>query len=309
MASEPEEKKPKTTGRSPSYPYVDLESAIGLVRKVNEENRGHPTSREVAFEHMGMSAKSGPGRRTLAALKAFGLVEVKGDMMHLTPLAHQIIDDERPVSPERDQAIRTAAMNPPIHESLWAKYEASLPSDAQLRHHLVWNEGFNKASVGDFIDEYKRTLDFAKIGGSGKVHEEAEGAMTHSAAVGDLVQWQSQGVDQFTEPRRVRALQDRDGERWVFVDGSEAGIAASEVMVVKKPPKEETVAENQGKASPPIMPIPVERADTYLLTIPFKGKPLSVRVYLPGEELGSEHFKKVVAHLNLLIEEPEGKSN
>lgn len=304
MPDEPEEKKPKTSGRSPSFPYVDLEAAIGLVRKINEENKGHPCSREVAFEHMGMSAKSGPGRRTLAALKAFGLVEMKGDMLHMTPLAHRIVDDERPVSPERVEAIRTAALNPPIHERLWAKYKASLPSDSQLRHHLVWEEGFNKASVDDFIGEYKRTLDYAKVGESSTLPEEAEVGDRSEVAVGDLVQWQSQGVDQFREPRRVRALQEQSGEHWIFVEGSETGIPASEVTVVTKPPKEAIVPETQSKATPPIMPLPVERADTYLLTVPFKGKPLSVRVHLPGEDLGSEHFKKVVAHLNLLIEEP-----
>lgn len=248
--AEPEEKKPKTSGRSPSFPYVDLGAALEMVRKVNREERGHPCSREVAFKHIGISAKSGPGRRTLAALKAFDLVELKDDTLHLTPLAHQIVDDERPVSPKRAKAIQKAALSPPIHERLWAKYKNNLPSDHQLRHELVWQEGFNKGSVDDFIGEYKRTLDFAKIGESGTIGPDAgDDEELPRVAVGSHVQWESQGVMQFPQPRRVVGLSD-DGQ-WVFVEGSKTGLPLNEVTVEHSP---KASSMNPATQTPPTAP-------------------------------------------------------
>jgi hypothetical protein len=53
-----------------------------------------------------------------------------------------------------------------------------------------------------------------------------------SAGTGDLVQWTSDGVDQFETPRRVQSVHRRDGKEWAFVEGTSTGVLLSELTVV-----------------------------------------------------------------------------
>lgn len=69
-------------------------------------------------------------------------------------------------------------------------------------------------------------------------------------AVGDYVQWESQGVLQFPEPLRVRALSP-DGD-WAFVDGSTTGMPVDELTVEKRM----EASESGAKKAPPSLPIP-----------------------------------------------------
>ncbi len=52
--------------------------------------------------------------------------------------------------------------------------------------------------------------------------------------VGDLIQWEADGVLRLEKPTRVRAVQEHDGKQWVFVDGSESGIPMEQVIVEQK---------------------------------------------------------------------------
>src|SRR5262245_41105115 len=49
--------------------------------------------------------------------------------------------------------------------------------------------------------------------------------------IGDLVQWTSDGVDQFDTPRRVRGIRSFEGKKWVFVEGTKTGLPISEITV------------------------------------------------------------------------------
>ena len=49
--------------------------------------------------------------------------------------------------------------------------------------------------------------------------------------LGDLVQWTSNGVDQFETPRRVRAIPTHKDEEWIFVEGTKTGLPIREVSV------------------------------------------------------------------------------
>ena len=52
--------------------------------------------------------------------------------------------------------------------------------------------------------------------------------------VGDLVQVEIEGVLQLGKPARVRAIQPHDGQDWVFIEGSEAGIPMTQTVVIEK---------------------------------------------------------------------------
>ena len=61
--------------RSPSYPYIDLDSAIAHVETIyNNEDRA-PFTKEVFASHCGYKSYNGSAAKVLAALKKFKLIE------------------------------------------------------------------------------------------------------------------------------------------------------------------------------------------------------------------------------------------
>jgi hypothetical protein len=150
--------------RSPSFPFVSLPDALERARAFYEKEHRHETEPEVAVRHWGYSPRSSGGNQTLAALRAFGLLEMAGEgKVRLTERAVRILLDEREESPERGQLLRQAALSPALHSRIWERYKGVLPSDATLRLYLVADEGFNERSVDEFIAELKETLEHAGI--------------------------------------------------------------------------------------------------------------------------------------------------
>jgi hypothetical protein len=153
--------------RSPSYPAMNLKSAIDRAQAFYMYEKRAEASVTVAVEHWGYSPSSSGGKQVLAALIAYGLMEDRGsaDKRHvrLTDLAFQILLDERTDSAERDDALRKAALLPKIHTELFTHWPEELPSNSNLRHHLLVAKKFNDNAVDDFIKELRITADFAKI--------------------------------------------------------------------------------------------------------------------------------------------------
>lgn len=166
-AAEPRRRR---SGRSPSYPALDLGTALQRVQVLYEEERRYSAALEVALRHLGYrSVKSGGGQVTLAALRYFGLIEIEGSgsqrTVRVSDLAEAILLDRREDSTERRGRIQEAALRPPIHAELWNTYGPDLPSPDNLRFELVRNRGFTESGADDFIQEYRRTLDFAQLSG------------------------------------------------------------------------------------------------------------------------------------------------
>jgi hypothetical protein len=153
--------------RSPSYPAIDLETAIARARELYKKEAMNSASISVILSHWGYDVKSGAGLVILAALIKFGLLadEGSGDKRkaRLTELARRIMLDERPTSPERDALIKEAALTPTIHKDLWNQYKGILPSDENLRHELRLEKAFSDYGANEFIEEFKGTIAFAKL--------------------------------------------------------------------------------------------------------------------------------------------------
>jgi hypothetical protein len=147
------------------------------------------------------------------------------------------VADKRPQSAERDAAIKEAALRPKIHAEIWRRWNGTVPSDQELTYRLENEWNFNINSIAGFIKELRDTISFAKLGVSDTVSEDGEDTHEHDlppqVKVGDLVQWESQGILQFREPRRVRGFSD-DGQI-VFVDGSPTGLPLAEVSIQESP--------------------------------------------------------------------------
>lgn len=153
---------PRRKVRSPSYPFISLKTALDRARRLFETEQRSAVPQDVAASYWGYSPKSSGGKQTIAALRAFGLLEGNG-MVKLTERALRILMDQRNPSPEKDLLVREAALSPTLHDRLWKKYGAVLPSPTDLRLSLVLGEGFNENSVDEFIAEYTESLDFARL--------------------------------------------------------------------------------------------------------------------------------------------------
>lgn len=157
----------KVKQRSPSYPGIDLEAAVARVRELWDKEKMNSTARDVILGHWGYNNGSGLGLVVLAALLKYGLLADEGSgekrKARLTDLARLIILDDRPNSPERDAAIREAALNPTIHKEFWDEFKRLLPSDENLRYELRVSRHFTDSAAASFIKEIRSTWAYAKL--------------------------------------------------------------------------------------------------------------------------------------------------
>jgi hypothetical protein len=151
--------------RSPSYPAVNLETAVRRARELYAHERQHLTSVDTIAGHWKYKSLNGPAHLTLAALKKYGLIvdDGKGTTRRagLTDLAVNVL--ENPDVGARDEALRRAALNPSIHRELWETYGNSPPSDANLKWILTRERGFTDTGAAEFIRVYKETVAYAKL--------------------------------------------------------------------------------------------------------------------------------------------------
>lgn len=169
----PQPPKRPTPTRSPSFPYISLSEALQKAEVFRQKEGRNAASFEVGVSHWRYSPKSSGAKQTVAALRAFGLLEPEGPLK-LTETALRVLMDKREPSPERDELIRKLALAPSMHKRLWERYGLQLPSHANLRHALIFTDGFNENSVGDFIKEYEETIKFARLSESVSMPPEVE---------------------------------------------------------------------------------------------------------------------------------------
>lgn len=152
--------------RSPNYPAVDLAKAVERTRVLYDRNKRHPVPVSVASETWGYKANSSASLQCIAALKAYGLIDVEGSAksrrIRVSDTGWKIVGGHS----DRDELLREAAHNPPLFLELLGKYGPDLPDDGVLRHYLVFDreEGtFNEDSVDSFIANFRETISFAKL--------------------------------------------------------------------------------------------------------------------------------------------------
>jgi hypothetical protein len=245
MTDQAEDSKRKRT-RSPEHPFINLELALKRAKQFYDIEVRNAASLNVAIKHWDYEPKSSGGLQTAATLISFGLLKDEGTgakrKLQLTQTALRILLDQRPDSPEKAALIKQVALTPKIHKQLWDRWGATLPSDAEIRHTLTvdWEPPFNEKSVDDFIKEYKDTITFAKLTESDRATPDAgedeskrDSGSTYVPRVGDYVQWESSGLLQLPEARRVRALSP-DG-KFAMIEGSNTGIPVGELIQEQAP--------------------------------------------------------------------------
>lgn len=163
--------------RSPSFPFISLPEAVHRARELYDAERRNLVHPDVAVAHWGYARSSSGGKQTIAALRAYGLLEDLRGELRLTDRAQHILVRE-PGSTERNDLLRQAALSPPLFSKLWERYGADLPSDKSLRSWLVLELKVNERSVEELLRSYRETLTFA-----GLLHGEAHGEPRPMTAV------------------------------------------------------------------------------------------------------------------------------
>lgn len=264
------EKQPRF--RSPPFPYVGLGKAMSKVEQLYAAVRHHAAAVPTAAKAWETGVKSSATLQSAGALIQYGLLDDEGSgdsrKLKLTPLALKIVMDKRPDSAERAAALKEAALSPKIFAELFERYGTATGIDDALLVHALTAERvqqgkapYSEESAADVLRVYRDSLAYAGLPDSDMESDVARippaarievAPPSVPAKVGDFVQWVSDGVVQFGEPQRVRAVSD-DGS-WAFVEGSQTGIAMSELEIVQAP---------RPSRAPPTLPLPQDEPTVY----------------------------------------------
>ena len=151
-----------TKPRSPNYPSIDLRTAVERVKPLYQKvQRGGFTTLDAA-QAWGYSGPTDRVRRTMGALRQYGLVEAKrGEDARLTVTALTLALRE-PESKEFQSALRDAVEAPDLFQEL---IESGRENDAvgALRHYLVVEKRFTKEGATIFTEVFKGSVAFAGI--------------------------------------------------------------------------------------------------------------------------------------------------
>jgi len=163
--------KPRT--RSPGYPSISLKTAIDKARVIYTHEKRNPAHMEALAADWEINPKSSSFMLAVAALKKYGLLEEvdggKERRLKLTQAALNILLNDQEDSPERIALLKQCALAPKIHAQLWKLYDGDLPSDSNLKRHLILEMQFNDAAVDAFIKDLRDTIAFAKLSSSDKI--------------------------------------------------------------------------------------------------------------------------------------------
>jgi len=254
--------------RSPSYPFIPLDTALQRLAAFEQTFGRHPTPAAKSGLAWGMKEKSSQAAQVLAALKAFDLVRYEGGgegrLVHLTDEARTYLRAQQ--DSVKKQVVRDLALRPKLLHQFWKIWGQKRPIDAVCLDALILNHRFTDSAARNFLKVYDATIAFAGLSDSDTVTKladevEADAPGVSNVKVGDLVQIEIAGALQLPEPKRVRAIQEYEGQDWVFIDGSETGFEMNQVVlqdsapsIAKQPPRLPIEAPPSGVAQVNVVP-------------------------------------------------------
>ena len=290
--------------QSPGYPNYALSKALDQVKLIIAKDRRNVIGREVAARHIGYSSLSGASEKALATLAHYDLLERSGKGQ--TAVTQTAMDIVHPKSEEdRRRALLKAAHSPSVFKSINDAFPHA-PSDGALENWLV-RENFLNRAIKPVTKAYmgtQRYLEQEKVFESGGPSSEnsanldepdGNGVVYGGANVGNLIQWEIDGVLQLPTPARVRHVTE-DGD-WLFIDGSETGIPMTQAIVEQQIPvvPPHMVAPILPLSPPPVSDAPPE--GSFILSSG-KVKDVSFEVRVTGD-VNEKVIDRIIAYLDL----------
>jgi hypothetical protein len=203
-----EEQNKKKKLRSPNYPYIGLEEAVSKTQLLLEHGGLHEIPFNSAMAAWGY--KAGTTNSVIAAIKAFGLINVIGEgekrKVQLTEVARKILKDGHP---EKERLIKESALMPSIYQDLWTKFNGNLPpSDSLIDNYLEFDKKFNPEVIKGLIKDFRATVAYAKLNQSDKIESDElnDGLVSppknDTSGNGSLIKGDSDG-GRFTSPPKL----------------------------------------------------------------------------------------------------------
>lgn len=234
-----EKKVPKAKReRSPSFPFIPLSTAIKRLIEFEETHGRHPTPAKHTGKAWGMKGWTSQAQQTLAALKAFGLIDYTGSG---DDLMASISDDGRTYLRAQQDGIKKdvlkrVALKPKNLAKYFSLWGSDRPLDAVCLDKLVLKDGFTDAAAKLFLAVYDSTIAFAGLSdadtvASTDIEDDEEPSTPSSVAVGDMVLVEVDGVLLFKEAKRVDQIQEYEGENWVFLEGEKAAVKMEHLII------------------------------------------------------------------------------
>lgn len=141
--------------RSPNCPQISFEEASIRGRKVYDKEHTHPAPKAAVAEDLGYAGISGASLSMIGALRQYGILEGTSEAMRVTEdaVAYYELED----GPERADAMIRMVFNPPFFTALRQQFGDALPSESNLKHHLI-KEGFLPKAAEDVIQVYRQNM-------------------------------------------------------------------------------------------------------------------------------------------------------
>jgi hypothetical protein len=156
----PTEKR-KAKDRSPNFPAITFDAALGLAKKLWDIDKKHAMGLDLAFKRLGYT-KNGRSMRVLSALKKYGLIVFEGTEVRVSDDANAIFIFPEG-SPERESRIKSLAMLPLIFKEVLKRFPSGLPTDENLAAKLQHEMGFTEDAVGPFIKALRAAMATAGV--------------------------------------------------------------------------------------------------------------------------------------------------
>jgi hypothetical protein len=156
--------------RSPSFPFLSLKKAVDRLKEMADAHRRNQARMVTVGATWGYAAKSSGLLQTVAALKAFGLVDDIGGpdrKIQISDLGWRILHDSRPGALEA--AIREAALRPRLIAEYASQWVPDRPSDAHCLSELQLDRGFNDVAAKLFLKVFDETIVYANLKEADKV--------------------------------------------------------------------------------------------------------------------------------------------
>lgn len=150
--------------RSPNYPYIGLRKAIELVTQIYEKDKRAKLPLNIVNKRWGYNDASSVGGQCVAALRAFGLLEVEGSneqrrvWVSETALRYLVGREDN-----RKAILKECALRPTIYAQVWQHFDGEVPQEDVLRDHLIFNLNFNSNTVKQFVGPFRETIAFAGL--------------------------------------------------------------------------------------------------------------------------------------------------
>lgn len=218
--------------RSPNFPTLSLPDAVDSIRAIYQREGRAKMPRLSAVRPLGYTSINGRSLGVLGALRAYGLLDGRGDDVRVSDDAITILNAPSD-SVERKDALVRAFESPAAFALLRSKGDASPDT---LKWHLI-KANFRNEAADKLLKVYLESRDFVEASAGRLQFQAQEGGVAgnnrQKPRFGDLVRWENQGTVQFEDRKVIGFSDDRD---WAFVEGSPTGVPVAELEVVERAP-------------------------------------------------------------------------